>query len=105
HSHKDHIGGMDDVRAFNYFQHQAIDIYATEASQEVIKREFSYAFTPRKYPGLPEINLRTIDKTPFKVNDVSVMPIAAMHAQMPVRGFRIGDFTYITDANYIAEEE
>lgn len=105
HSHKDHIAGMDDIRAFNYFQQKAIDIYATEFTQEVIIREFSYAFTAHKYPGIPEMNLLTIDKRPFEVNGLKVIPIEVMHHQMPVLGFRFGDFTYITDANFIAEEE
>lgn len=105
HSHKDHIAGMDDIRAFNYFQQKAIDIYATEFTQEVIIREFSYAFTAHKYPGIPEMNLLTIDKKPFEVNGLKVIPIEVMHHQMPVLGFRFGDFTYITDANFIAEEE
>lgn len=105
HSHKDHIAGMDDVRAFNFFQHQAVDIYATLPTQQVIRKEFSYAFAEKRYPGIPQINLMTIDKTSFDVNGVSVLPVAVMHAQMPVRGFRIGDFTYITDANFISGEE
>lgn len=105
HSHKDHIGGMDDVRAFNYFQQGAVDIFATEPTQEVIRREFSYAFAEKKYPGIPEINLRTIDRLPFSVGRLTVTPIDVLHYKMPVRGFRVGEFTYITDANYISEEE
>ncbi|HJT73657.1 MAG TPA: MBL fold metallo-hydrolase [Chitinophaga sp.] len=105
HSHKDHIAGMDDIRAFNYFQQRAIDIFATEFTQQVIKREFSYAFTEHKYPGIPELNLRTIHSEPFEVNGQTVVPINVMHHQMPVLGFRVGDFTYITDANFIADEE
>ena len=105
HSHKDHIAGMDDIRAFNYFQQRAIDIYASEATQEAIMREFSYAFAETRYPGIPELNLRTIDHQPFHVNGLEVIPIHVMHHRMPVLGFRFGDFTYITDANYIAPEE
>jgi phosphoribosyl 1,2-cyclic phosphate phosphodiesterase len=105
HSHKDHIAGMDDIRAFNYFQKSAINIYASEFSQEVIKREFAYAFTEYKYPGIPEINLQTIPDTPFDVNGLQVTPIHVLHHQMPVLGFRFHDFTYITDANFIAPEE
>lgn len=105
HSHKDHIAGMDDVRAFNYFQHSPIDIYATLPTQQVIKREFAYAFAEKKYPGIPEINLRTIDTAPFSIHDLTIIPISVLHFKMPVTGFRIGDFTYITDANYISEEE
>ncbi|MEI3801945.1 MULTISPECIES: MBL fold metallo-hydrolase [unclassified Chitinophaga] len=105
HSHKDHIAGMDDIRAFNYFQKSAINIYATEFSQSVIKREFAYAFSDFKYPGIPEINLKTIADDPFDVNGLTITPVHVMHHQMPVLGFRIHDFTYITDANYIAPEE
>jgi phosphoribosyl 1,2-cyclic phosphate phosphodiesterase len=105
HSHKDHIAGMDDIRAFNYFQQQHIDIYASEFSQEIIMREFAYAFAEHKYPGIPEINLKTIDSEPFDVNGFTVMPVMVMHHKMPVLGFRFGDFTYITDANFISEEE
>lgn len=105
HSHKDHIAGMDDIRAFNYFQRSAINIYATEFSQTVIKREFAYAFSDFKYPGIPEINLRNIPGEPFDINGLPVTPIQVMHHKMPVMGFRVHDFTYITDANYIAPEE
>jgi len=105
HSHKDHIAGMDDVRAFNYFQQSPIDIYATHAAQEVITREFAYAFAEVKYPGVPDIRLNTVDEQPFDVKGVEVIPIRVWHYKMPVLGFRIGDFTYITDANRIQDEE
>lgn len=105
HSHKDHIAGMDDIRAFNYFQQRPIDIYATEFSQNVIMREFAYAFADFKYPGIPELNLRTITEEPFSINGQNIIAIQVMHYKMPVMGFRFGDFTYITDANFIAEEE
>ncbi len=105
HSHKDHIAGMDDIRAFNYFQQRAIDIYATEFSQQVIRNEFSYAFAEQKYPGIPELNLRTLTSASFNVNGLDITPIHVMHHRMPVIGFRFNDFTYITDANFIAEEE
>ncbi|QOR75124.1 MAG: MBL fold metallo-hydrolase [Thermoflavifilum sp.] len=105
HSHKDHIAGMDDVRAFNYFQQSPIDIYATHASQEVITREFAYAFADVKYPGVPDIRLNTVDEQPFDVKGTQVIPIRVWHYKMPVLGFRIGNFTYITDANRIPDEE
>lgn len=105
HSHKDHIAGMDDIRAFNYFQQRPIDIYASDYSQNVIMREFSYAFADFKYPGIPELNLRTIVDDPFLINGLKFTPINVLHHKMPVLGFRFNDFTYITDANYIAPEE
>lgn len=105
HSHKDHIAGMDDIRAFNYFQQQPIDIWASEFSQAVIIREFAYAFADFKYPGIPEINLKSITDDPFSINGLTITPVNVMHHKMPVLGFRFGDFTYITDANFIAPEE
>jgi phosphoribosyl 1,2-cyclic phosphate phosphodiesterase len=105
HSHKDHIAGMDDVRAYNYFQQAPIDVYATVSSQEIITREFPYAFADKKYPGVPEIQLHTIDDHPFYVKDIKVIPVMVWHYKMPVTGFRIGDFTYITDAKRVQEEE
>lgn len=105
HSHKDHIAGMDDIRAFNYFQQKPIDIYATEFSQDAIMREFAYAFADFKYPGIPELNLKTITDETFSVKGFPITPIQVMHHKMPVLGFRFGDFTYITDANFVADEE
>lgn len=105
HSHKDHIAGMDDIRAFNYFQQRPIDIFATEPSQQGIMREFAYAFAEFKYPGIPDLNLRTITDEPFDINGYPIIPVQVMHYKMPVLGFRFGDFTYITDANFIAPEE
>lgn len=105
HSHKDHIAGMDDVRAFNYFQKKPVDIYATLPSQAVIKKEFSYAFAENKYPGIPEIRLHTIKSALFQVGGLPILPVEVLHFKMPVTGFRIENFTYITDANYISEEE
>ncbi len=105
HSHKDHIAGLDDIRAFNYFQKRPIDIFATNESQSAIRREFSYVFAEKRYPGIPEITLHTVDSIPFHIDGLQVVPIHVMHHKMPVTGFRIGDFTYITDANFIAPAE
>lgn len=106
HSHKDHIAGLDDVRAFNYHQMRAMDVYATEPTQAALKREFSYVFQELKYPGIPDINLHTIDgDNSFSINGLTITPIKVLHYKLEVLGFRIGDFTYITDANYIAPEE
>lgn len=105
HEHKDHIAGMDDIRAFNYRQSNAIDVYANERVQEALKREYSYIFAEIKYPGIPEINLHTIGMKPFNVGDIKFIPIEVMHYKLPVLGFRIGDFTYITDAKTISEHE
>lgn len=105
HSHKDHVAGLDDVRAFNFFSQQAMKVYANEMTQEVIVREFAYAFYETKYPGVPEIQLHTIDMDPFLVGDIPVTPILVWHLKMPVLGFRFGKFTYITDANRIDAAE
>ena len=105
HEHKDHIAGLDDVRAFNFKQKKDMDIYATPETQTALIREFHYAFAEYKYPGVPQLNLVTIDKEPFEVKGLVLQPIELMHYKMPVRGFRIGDFAYITDANYISKED
>jgi phosphoribosyl 1,2-cyclic phosphate phosphodiesterase len=105
HAHKDHVAGLDDVRAYNYFQHKPMEIYASEMAQEVIIREFPYAFAETKYPGVPEININTIALDPFIVGDIPVMPILVWHLKMPVWAFRFGKFTYVTDANRIDETE
>jgi len=105
HSHKDHIGGMDDVRAYNYIMRQPIDVYARENAQFFLKREFYYAFEEEKYPGTPEINIHTIANTPFLVDNIKVIPINVLHYKLEIFGFRINDFTYITDANHITAKE
>lgn len=105
HPHKDHIAGLDDVRAYNYFQQKPMELYANSLTEEAIKREFAYAFSDKKYPGLPNLNLNTIDESPFMVGDIPVVPVLVWHLKMPVFGFRFGRFTYITDANRIDNEE
>lgn len=105
HSHKDHIAGLDDIRAYNYWQQQPIDIYATEATQAALRMEYSYIFSGQHYPGIPELTLHTIANKDFEVDGLPVTPVSVMHFKMPVLGFRIGPFAYITDANYISEVE
>lgn len=105
HSHKDHIGGLDDIRAFNFWSHQAMDIYADPATEEAVRRDFYYAFANDKYPGIPEMDMHSISRDAFMVGDIPVQPIQVWHLRMPVTGFRFGDFTYITDANRIDESE
>lgn len=105
HEHKDHIAGLDDVRAFNFINGKHIEVYATSRVQAAIKREFAYIFAEDKYPGIPLINLNEIDLAPFQIKDIKLNPIEVMHYKMPVLGFRIADFTYITDAKSISEKE
>jgi phosphoribosyl 1,2-cyclic phosphate phosphodiesterase len=104
HPHKDHVAGLDDVRGFNYFMQKPMEIYGNEMTLEVIIREFPYAFTEKKYPGAPNIHLNTISSQPFQINDLVITPILVWHMQMPVLGYRFGNFTYITDANRIEEK-
>lgn len=105
HPHKDHIAGLDDIRAFNFFMKKPMQVYANTLTEEALRRDFYYAFSEIKYPGIPEIVLNTIDETPFMIGDIPVTPILVWHHKMPVYGYRFGDFTYITDANRIEEEE
>ncbi|MFD2162678.1 MBL fold metallo-hydrolase [Paradesertivirga mongoliensis] len=105
HEHKDHVAGLDDVRAFNYRQKKAMNVYAHKRVHETLEREFHYAFADFKYPGVPLINLNEISSAPFEVEGVSIIPIEVMHYLLPVYGFRINDFTYITDAKTIGEQE
>ena len=106
HGHKDHIGGLDDVRAFNYILQKPIDVYATNEVQRMVIREFGYAFGGNKYPGVPEINLHLLINEPIEVGGIRVIPIKARHFDhLYVFGFRIHDFTYITDAVEISARE
>jgi phosphoribosyl 1,2-cyclic phosphate phosphodiesterase len=105
HPHKDHTAGLDDVRAYNFFSGKTMDVYANSLTEEALKREFAYAFSDKRYPGIPDINLITIDETPFVIGDIEIVPIVVWHYKMPVYAFRFGNFTYITDANRIEEKE
>lgn len=105
HPHKDHIAGLDDIRAFNFFSGKPMDIYAGALTEEALRRDFYYAFSDTRYPGVPELNLHTIGTDPFMVGDIPVLPMEVWHMRMPVHGFRFGNFTYITDANRIEEDQ
>lgn len=101
HEHKDHIAGLDDIRPFNYLLQKNIDIYATERVQEALKREFAYIFAENSYPGLPQIDMHTVQNDSFLVGQDKIIPLPVMHYKLPIMGYRIGDFTYITDAKTI----
>ncbi len=101
HPHKDHVAGLDDIRAFNYFQQQAINVYANELTQKALRNEFYYIFAEHRYPGIPEINLHTVPEQTFMIGDIPVAPVKVWHLKMPVLAYRFGDFTYVTDANRI----
>src|SRR5689334_15673771 len=105
HPHKDHIAGLDDVRAFNFFQEQAMQVYANQMTIDALMREFAYAFADKKYPGVPNLELNTISLDDFIIGDIPITPLMVWHLKMPVFGFRFGNFTYITDANHIDEAE
>lgn len=104
HEHKDHIAGLDDIRPFNYLLHKVIDVYATERVQTALKREFYYIFAETKYHGLPQINLHTVTNgEDFKIGKNTITPIEIMHHLLPITGYRIGNFTYITDAKTVSD--
>jgi phosphoribosyl 1,2-cyclic phosphate phosphodiesterase len=103
HEHKDHVAGLDDIRPFNYLLNKDIAVYADHRVQDALKREFSYIFSDLPYFGLPRIVLHSIGKDPFSIGKTVVTPIEVMHYKLPILGFRIGDFTYITDAKTISD--
>ncbi|MGZ4090148.1 MAG: MBL fold metallo-hydrolase [Bacteroidia bacterium] len=105
HEHKDHIAGLDEIRAFNYFDKVKMPVYASERVQKALHREFAYIFSEEKYPGIPEVEMITIDNDPFYAGDILLEPLNVLHYKLPVKGFKINKFAYITDANFIPEEE
>lgn len=105
HEHKDHTAGMDDVRSFNFKQKMDMPVYARDSVIEQLKREFSYVFAEKKYPGVPRIKPIEITNQSFNIGNTSIIPIEVLHYKLPVFGYRIKDFTYITDANYISDQE
>ena len=105
HGHKDHTAGLDDVRAYNYVMQRPTDVYAEQRVQKILRQEFSYVFAEMKYPGVPELNINTINTMPFFIDRLKIIPIRAKHLKLPVLGFRFGRLAYITDANYISKEE
>lgn len=105
HAHKDHTAGLDDVRPFVFRQQQAMPLFGQAAVLEQLQREFAYAFAPNPYPGTPRFELTPIGTAPFSIAGQDIIPVEALHHRLPVLGFRIGDFSYITDANYISDVE
>jgi len=105
HSHKDHIAGLDDIRAFNFFTQKAMNVYANELTTRAIRNEFAYIFSDKKYPGLPKVDMQLIPENKFMIGDIGIIPVKVWHLDMQVLGFRFGDFTYITDANRIDQQE
>lgn len=105
HAHRDHIAGLDDIRAFNYILNKTIDVYGSAETLASVKEQFPYIFVPGRYFGVPQLTMNTIDDKPFRIGNIEFLPIQVLHQEMKVFGYRIGDFSYITDANYIAPEQ
>lgn len=106
HAHRDHVGGIDDIRAFNWVQHKKMEVFCNAEACLSIVRDYHYIFEPHEFPGLPEANLHKLSgDESFVVAGQNVMPIKAMHKDLPVLGYRLGPLAYITDANYISPEE
>jgi phosphoribosyl 1,2-cyclic phosphate phosphodiesterase len=105
HPHKDHVAGMDDIRAYNYFAGKPMEIYANEMTERALRQEFPYVFASASYPGIPKVDIKIIDISKFMIGDIPVEPVLVWHLKMPVYGFRFGKFTYITDANRIDDVE
>jgi phosphoribosyl 1,2-cyclic phosphate phosphodiesterase len=105
HEHYDHISGLDEIRAFNWILQKPIDIYTEARVQQSVKKVFSYVFDEKKYPGIPEMKLHIVDETPFSIDGTKIIPIRGMHLNLPVLGFRIGNFAYLTDIKTLDEKE
>ena len=105
HNHKDHTGGLDDIRAFNYMEKKATEIYCEKYVEDSLKMEYSYAFAENRYPGAPEWNVHIIDERPFDINGVEIVPVRGYHFKLPVLGIRFGNIAYCTDMNHIPDEE
>lgn len=102
HAHRDHVGGLDDIRSFNYVQHSKMNVYLNNEAKTALLRDYRYIFENHQFPGLPEADLHEVGAEPFLAAGETVMPIRAMHKDLPILGYRIRNFAYITDANYIA---
>lgn len=105
HEHKDHTAGMDDIRSFNFLQKKDMPIYGRSHVIEQLKREFAYVFSASKYPGVPRVRVHEIENQAFEVEGIMVQPIEVMHYKLPVFGYRIKDFAYITDMKTISDKE
>ena len=105
HNHKDHTGGLDDIRAFNYIEKRAAEIYCEQYVEDSLRQEYSYAFAENRYPGAPEWNVHNISDKPFCINGKEIIPIRGHHYKLPVLGYRFGNIAYCTDMNRIEESE
>jgi phosphoribosyl 1,2-cyclic phosphate phosphodiesterase len=105
HQHKDHTAGLDDIRAYNFRQNQHIPVFGRQTVLDQLVAEYAYIFSETKYPGIPLITLHEIENKPFEIGGTEIIPVEVLHYKLPVYGFRIKDFTYITDAKTIAPAE
>lgn len=111
HNHKDHTGGLDDIRAFNYLEKEPTHIYCEKYVEDSLRMEYSYAFAENKYPGAPEWDVHIIDDLPLEIpskdgsDTVKIIPVRGRHFKLPVLGYRFGNIAYCTDMNHIPEEE
>ena len=105
HHHKDHVAGMDDIRAFNYKWRKDINIYCNNITEKALYNEFPYVFEEVKYPGVPKVNINLFTNKEFYVNDIRIVPIKAIHYKLTVFGFRINNFVYLTDVSEISDKE
>lgn len=105
HEHKDHIGGIDDIRPINFLMEKTMNIYGMKRVLNVVAKDYDYAFKTFKYPGVPDLNLIPVHEDPFFINDIEIIPIHIKHLHLPILGYRIGNFAYITDASFISEKE
>lgn len=104
HAHRDHTAGLDDVRAYNFLQNMDMPVYGMQETLDQIKNDFAYIFEEHHYPGLPRLDLRPITENSFVINGIQITPLPVTHFRLPVLGFRIGDFSYITDANFVSDD-
>jgi phosphoribosyl 1,2-cyclic phosphate phosphodiesterase len=105
HEHKDHLAGMDDIRAFNYRSQEPMRIFCDDRVEEALRQGYAYVFSEDRYPGIPSVELHKIRNAPFQIDELLFTPIEVMHYRLPVFGYRIGDFVYITDAKTISADE
>ncbi len=105
HEHRDHIGGLDDIRAYNFIQAKPMDVYGEERVLRALQHSFPYIFAERRYPGIPQVQVHSIENRPFRIGGTEIRTVRVLHYRLPVMGFRIGEFAYITDANHISPAE
>lgn len=106
HEHKDHVAGLDDIRSYNFKSRKDMAVYASPRVQKALKNEYSYIFADYKYPGIPQVKLHEVGDDDFMLfGSEKVTPVNVMHYKLPVKAYRIGDLSYVTDANYISKEE